>query len=123
MYLVLLYQLALHRQLAHSQRNEVIMAKRHIFKKVKPGEPIPVTARQLDSFMLEHKGKFGSLITIYLSAWKLTEPPICDATHELRLVSSHSGRNQKILCITATILTKHSTDPSIDSHRLFASGF
>ncbi len=34
------------------------MAKRHTFKKVKPGEPIPVTARQLESFMLEHNGRF-----------------------------------------------------------------
>ena len=31
------------------------MAKRHPFKKVKPGEPILVTARQLESFMLELK--------------------------------------------------------------------
>jgi len=30
------------------------MAKRHPFKKVKPGESILVTARQLESFMLEH---------------------------------------------------------------------
>lgn len=36
------------------------MAKRRPFKKVKPGEPIPVTARQLESFMLEHNGKFNS---------------------------------------------------------------
>lgn len=34
------------------------MAKRHPFKKVGPGKPIPVTARQLESFMLEHKGKY-----------------------------------------------------------------
>ena len=36
------------------------MTKRHPFKKTKPGEPIPVTARQLESFMLEHNGKFNS---------------------------------------------------------------
>ena len=36
------------------------MAKRHTLKKTKPGEPIPVTARQLESFMLEHNGKFNS---------------------------------------------------------------
>ena len=36
------------------------MAKRHPFKKTKPGEPIPVTARQLESFMLEHNGRFNS---------------------------------------------------------------
>ena len=37
-----------------------IMAKRHPFKKAKPGEPIPATARQLESFMLEHNGRFNS---------------------------------------------------------------
>ncbi|MBP5512219.1 hypothetical protein J6X90_02435 [Candidatus Saccharibacteria bacterium] len=36
------------------------MAKRHTFKKVKPGEPIPVTVRQLESFMLEYNGRFNS---------------------------------------------------------------
>lgn len=36
------------------------MAKCQPFKKVKPGESIPVTARQLESFMLEHNGKFNS---------------------------------------------------------------
>ena len=36
------------------------MVKRRTFKKTKPGEPIPVTARQLESFMLEHNGRFNS---------------------------------------------------------------
>ena len=36
------------------------MAKRHPFKKTKPGEPIPVTARRLENFMLEHNGRFNS---------------------------------------------------------------
>ena len=36
------------------------MAKSHTFKKTKPGKPIPVTARELENFMLDHKGKFNS---------------------------------------------------------------
>ena len=36
------------------------MAKCRTFRKTKPGKPIPVTARELESFMLEHKGKFNS---------------------------------------------------------------
>lgn len=36
------------------------MAKHRPFKKTKPGEPIPVIARQLESFMLEYNGKFNS---------------------------------------------------------------
>lgn len=35
------------------------MAKRRTLKKVKPGEPIPVTACELESFMLEHNGRFN----------------------------------------------------------------
>jgi hypothetical protein len=38
------------------------MAKRHIFEKAKPGEPILVTARQLESFMLEHNGRFYTAV-------------------------------------------------------------
>jgi hypothetical protein len=40
------------------------MAKRRTFKKTKPGEPIPVTARQLESFMLEHNGRFYTAVQL-----------------------------------------------------------
>lgn len=35
------------------------MAKRRAFRKTVSGEPRPVTARQLESFMLEHNDKFN----------------------------------------------------------------
>lgn len=60
------------------------MAKRHTFKKLKPSEPIPVTARQLESFMLEHNGKFNSRDYDKLERTKLTYSPVHDAIHELR---------------------------------------
>ncbi len=52
------------------------MAKRHTFKKVKPGEPIPVTARQLESFMFEHNGKFNSRDYDKLERMELTYSPV-----------------------------------------------
>ena len=55
------------------------MAKRHPFKKTKPGEPIPVTARQLESFMLEHNGRFNSRDYDKLERMELTESPVRDA--------------------------------------------
>ncbi|MBR1802031.1 hypothetical protein IJ768_02265 [Candidatus Saccharibacteria bacterium] len=60
------------------------MAKRHTFKKTKPGEPIPVTARQLESFLLEHNGKFNSRDYGKLERMELTYPPVRDAIHELK---------------------------------------
>ena len=60
------------------------MAKRQPFKKVKPGEPIPVTARQLESFMLEHKGKFKSRDYDKFERMELTCSPVRDAVHELK---------------------------------------
>ena len=63
------------------------MVKRHPFKKTKPGEPIPVTARQLESFMLEHNGKFNSRDYDKFERMELMESPVRDAIHELRTYS------------------------------------
>ena len=63
------------------------MAKRHTFKKVKPGEPIPVTARQLESFMLEHNGRFNSRDYDKFERMELMESPVRDAIHELKTYS------------------------------------
>ena len=63
------------------------MAKRHIFKKTKPGESIPVTARQLESFMLEHNGRFNSRDYDKFERMELMESPVRDAIHELKTYS------------------------------------
>ena len=63
------------------------MAKRHPFKKVKPGEPIPVTARQLESFMLEHNGRFNSRDYDKFERMELVESSVRDAIHELKTYS------------------------------------
>ena len=58
------------------------MTKRCTFKKTKLGEPIPVTARQLESFILEHNGRFNSRDYDRFERMKLTESPVRDAIHE-----------------------------------------
>lgn len=63
------------------------MAKRHAFKKIKPGEPIPVTARQLESFMFEHKGKFNSRDCDKIERMELMRSPVRDAIHKLKTYS------------------------------------
>ena len=63
------------------------MAKRRPFKKTKPDEPIPVTARQLESFMFEHKGKFNSRDYDKFERMELMESPVRDAIHELKTYS------------------------------------
>ena len=63
------------------------MVKRHPFKKAKPGEPIPVTARELESFMLEHNGRFNSRDYDKLECMELMEPPVRDVIHELKAYS------------------------------------
>ena len=60
------------------------MAKRHTFKKVKPGELIPVTARELESFMLEHNGRFNSRDYDKFKRMEFTYSPVRDAIHELK---------------------------------------
>jgi hypothetical protein len=63
------------------------MAKRHPFKKAKPGEPIPVTVWQLESFMLEHNGKFNSRDYNKFERMELMESPVRDAIYELKTYS------------------------------------
>ena len=63
------------------------MVKRHPFKKAKPGEPIPVTARQLESFMLEHNGRFNSRDYDKFERMELMKSPVRDAIHELKTYS------------------------------------
>ena len=63
------------------------MAKRHKFKKVKPGEPIPVIAWELNSFMPKYKGKFNSREYDKLERMELTYSPVRDAIHELKTYS------------------------------------
>ncbi len=63
------------------------MAKRCTFKTVKPGEPIPVTARQLERFMLEHNGRFNSRDYDKFERMKLTESSVRDAIYELKTYS------------------------------------
>ena len=60
------------------------MTKRHPFKKVKPGEPMPVTARQLESFMIEHNGRFNSRDYDKFERMELMESPVRDVIHELK---------------------------------------
>lgn len=60
------------------------MAKCRPFKKEKPGEQIPVTARQLESFMLEHSGRFNSRDYDKFERMELTESSVRDAIHELK---------------------------------------
>ena len=55
------------------------MVKRHTFKKAKPGEPTPVTARQLESFMLEHNGRFNLRDYDRFERMELMELPVRDA--------------------------------------------
>ena len=63
------------------------MAKRRPFKKTKPGESIPVTARELESFMLEHNGRFNSRDYDKFERMELMDSPIRDAIHELKTYS------------------------------------
>lgn len=63
------------------------MAKRHPFKKAKPGEPIPVAARQLESFMLEYNGQFNSREYDKFERMELIESPVRDTIHELKTYS------------------------------------
>ena len=61
--------------------------KRRKFKKAKPGEPIPVTARQLESYMLEHNGGFNSRDYDKFERMELLESSVRDAIHELKTYS------------------------------------
>ena len=84
------------------------MTKRHSFKKTKPGEPIPVTARQLESFMLEHNDRFNSRDYDKFERMELTESLVRDAIHELKTYSIETltqrfdvrllGRGKRVFC-------------------------
>ena len=63
------------------------MAKSHTFRKTKPGKPIPVTARELESFMLDHKGKFNSRDYDKFERMELINSSVRDAIHELKTYS------------------------------------
>lgn len=63
------------------------MAKRRTFRKTKPGKPILVTARELESFMLEHKGRFNSRDYDKFERMELIESSVRDAIHELKTYS------------------------------------
>lgn len=63
------------------------MAKHHTFKKTKPGEPIPVTAQQLESFMIEYNGSFNSRDYDKFERMELMESPVRDVIHELKTYS------------------------------------
>lgn len=63
------------------------MAKRRPFKKTRPGGPIPLTARQLESFILEHNGRFNSREYDKFERMELTCSPVRDAIHELKTYS------------------------------------
>ena len=84
------------------------MAKRRPFKKTKPGGPILVTARQLESFMLEHNGRFNSRDYDKFERMELMESPVRDAIHELKTYSLETlaqrfdirllGRGKRVFC-------------------------
>ncbi len=60
------------------------MAKRHIFKKSKPGEPIYVTKRQLCNYMNAHKGNLSTRDYEKFKRMELIDSPVRDALWELR---------------------------------------
>ena len=89
------------------------MTKRSPFKKTKPGEPIPVTARELENFMLEnfmleHNGQFNSRDYDKFERMELMESPVRDAIHELKTYSLETlakrfdvrlfGRGKRVFC-------------------------
>ena len=102
------------------------MAKRHPFKKAKPGEPTPVTARQLENFMLEHNGRFNSCDYDKFEHMELTESPVRDAIHELKTYSPETlaqcfdvrlfGRGKRIFARLDTEDENGTTFPSYTFH-------
>ena len=63
------------------------MTKCRTFRKTKHGKPIPVTARELESFMLNHKGKFNSRDYDKFERMELINSSVRDAIHELKTYS------------------------------------
>lgn len=84
------------------------MTKRRPLKKVKPGEPIPVTARQLESFMFEHNGRFNSRDYDKFERMELIGLSVRDEIHELKTYSLETlarrfdvrlfGRSKSVFC-------------------------
>ena len=56
-------------------------------RKLSSVKTIPVTARELESFMLEHNGKFNSREYDKFERMELTCSPVRDAVHELKTYS------------------------------------
>ncbi len=65
----------------------IVEAEKKYFKKTRPGRPIPVTARELESFMLDHKGKFNSRDYDKFERMELINSSVRDAIHELKTYS------------------------------------
>lgn len=83
----LLYLTSLPNKGAPSKGTRLLWRKRHPFKNVKPGEPISVTVQQLESFMLEHNGRFNSRDYDKFERMELMKSPVRDAIHELKTYS------------------------------------
>lgn len=73
-------------QWRNPKRNGVTMAKSHTFRKAKPGESIPATARQLESLMFEHNGRFNSRNYDKFERIELINSSVRDAIHELNYI-------------------------------------
>lgn len=63
------------------------MVKSHTLKKTKAGKTIPVTAREPESFMFEHNGKFNSRDYDKFERMELINSSARDAIHELKTYS------------------------------------
>ena len=73
------------------------MVKRHPFEKVKPGEPIPVTARQLESFMLEHNGRSNSRNYDKFERMELIESSVRERCREL--IDAADEMTRRLYCV------------------------
>lgn len=68
-------------------------------QKVKPGKSIPVTALQLENFMLEHKGKFNSRDYDKLERMELVKSFVRDAVRELKTYSLETLTQRFDVCL------------------------
>ena len=82
------------------------MAKSHTFKKMKPGNPIPVTARELESFMLEHKGKFNSREYDKNRYSEALEQKRQDLRREIDKLERNQGLNEATIDYVCNFMTK-----------------
>lgn len=79
------------------------MAKRHPFKKAKPGELIPVTARLFESFMLEHNGRFNSRDYDKFERMELMESPVRDAIPRIKTYSLETLAQRFDVCLLGAV--------------------